>query len=470
MKKIIAFILVAILFAMPVLAGWEEDANIGNVKFTIQKGAVAPVLDGNLDWGYTKIPYTAGDLSYAWDDATIAEEGETIAKGLDFNVYATYDANNLYIFIKADDRYYFNEYEDGDGNAWQGSGVQVSAAAQNDSGTDRLEYGIWRMSTGGALGAVVWGQHPNAKAEFTPEANKNYAVRQDAGYLWYETVIPFNTFLDKDTVADGDVVAFNVVIVQSHPDNPGYIHTQLASGCTGNGKTAENLARITLGGAMAAAPAGFEAPEAAAAGKALVTGATFVDGGGHFGDESAENMFDGDTATKYCAGYGDGHFPFYAVWSYGAPVTAERLIIATANDNAQYPRRMADGWTLSGSNDGSSWNVIYTGLANDYVNTDLQYYGIDIPGNAVPYTYFKLNADKGADSGVIQVSEVVLAGSGGGGEGGGTGGGSDAPDQPVVTAPTTPVPQTGDSAMILVISALLALCGTVVFKKAKSVK
>ena len=463
MKRIFAILLAVFLLTMPVLAGWEEDANIGNVKFTIQKSAAAPVLDGNLDWGYTKIPYTAGDVSYAWDDATIGDAGEGIAKGLKFDIYATYDANNLYVFVKADDRYYFNEYDDGDGNAWQGSGIQVSVSNKDASGDVRLEYGIWRLSTNGSMGAVVWAQNSEAKAEFTPTANTNYVVRQDGGYLWYEAVMPVNTFLDKDAVAEGDVIAFNIVIVQSNPDEPGYIHTQLASGCTGNGKTAENLARITLGGAMANPPAGFETAEAAAAGKAIVGGATFVDGGGHFGDESAEKMFDGDTATKYCAGYGDGHFPFFAVWNYAAPVKAERLLIATANDNAQYPRRMSDGWTLSGSNDGSSWTVIYTGSANDYVNTDFTYYGIDLPGGA-EYTYFKINAADGADSGVIQVSEVVLCGSGGGGS-------APAVDTPVPT-PSTPSTsaQTGDTGMITLALMMIAALGVVILRKKVSVK
>jgi len=132
----------------------------------------------------------------------------------------------------------------------------MNVARQSDSGTDRLEYGIWRKSNDGGLGSVVWSQHPDAKKEFEPTAGQNYAVVLDGGSLWFEGVIPVNTFTDKDALAEGDVIGMAVVIVQSKgaSGEEGYIHTQIASGCTGSGKLAENFAKLTLGGKMAGPP------------------------------------------------------------------------------------------------------------------------------------------------------------------------------------------------------------------------
>lgn len=248
MKKLIVFVLVAVLFTMPVLAGWEEEVNISSVAYTIGAHTVKPVLDGKLDGpgAYTKIAYRSTEISYAWDDNV--PNAEEWAKGLTWELYASYDANNIYVLVAADANHYFNELDDGDGNAWQYSAIQVSIADGADMGTDRLEYGIWRKSNDGGQGGVVWAQHPAAKAEFTPTAGTNYSVGLEGGKLYYETVIPVNTFLNYDTVGEGDVIGLNIVIAQADAENVGHIHTQYSSGCTGDpGKDADRFANITLG-------------------------------------------------------------------------------------------------------------------------------------------------------------------------------------------------------------------------------
>jgi len=139
-------------------------------------------------------------------------------------------------------------------------------------GGDRLEYGIWKNSLDGNLGGVVWAQHPDAQAEFTPTAGENYTVVVEGGRVKYETIVPVNTFLNKAAIAEGEVIGLNIVIVQSKPDDPGYIHTQLASGCTGDpGKDAERFAKLTLGGVMDGPPPPVveeEAPPAVGGGDA----------------------------------------------------------------------------------------------------------------------------------------------------------------------------------------------------------
>jgi hypothetical protein len=255
MKKIIAILLTAMLLVTPVLANWEPEENAGNITATINSYVNKPEINGEIgEYSYTQINYSAGDISYAWDQP----ESEAIAKGLDFQIYATYDANNIYVLIETDADNYYIDAPDGDGNAWQYSVIQMNFAAASDFGTDRLEFGIWKNSTDGELGGVVWAQHPMAN-EFEPAAGTNYTVVANRGRLFYEVVVPFNTFLEKDTVSEGDVIGMCFVMGQSTGDGSGHIHTQYASGCTGGtGKDAELFAKITLGGQMAGPPAEVE--------------------------------------------------------------------------------------------------------------------------------------------------------------------------------------------------------------------
>ena len=257
MKRILAFLLVALLLALPVLAGWQiEPNNVDEggpgVAYTIGRAESAPVL-GQFDTSkYTKITPAAGDMSFAWNDS--ADDAEAMAKGQTYEFYASYDAKNVYTLVIADAKNYFNECDDGDGNSWQFSCIQVSVATADAEGGERLEYGIWRKSNDGGLGAVVWAQgseQGHGKVDFTPEAGKNYTVALKDGKLYYETIIPVNTFLNKDTVAEGEKIGWNIVIAQNTGKDEGHVHTQISSGCTGNGKNAQYFAKLTLGGAIA---------------------------------------------------------------------------------------------------------------------------------------------------------------------------------------------------------------------------
>jgi len=195
---------------------------------------------------------------------------------------------------------------------------------------------------------------------------------------------------------------------------------------------------------------GFATVEAAAAGKSLISGAQFIAGSASFNNEGPENMFDGDTGTKFCAG--KDHMPYWAEWKYDLAYAADRLIIATANDNEGNPRRMCDGWTLSGSNDGSSWNVIYTGKAADYANKNFTFYAIDLPGGA-SYQFYRLYSEVGGDSDVIQLSEVALCGTASALASGGGDTPAPAAAAPAATppAPAPDAPPTSDSVMTYVL-------------------
>ena len=140
-----------------------------------------------------------------------------------------------------------------------------------------------------------------------------------------------------------------------------------------------------------AASEGIKDFNEAAGGKNILLYPLYLDGGDGFNDkEGSASLFDGKTSTKYCT----DQLPYYAEWKYEKAYTAERIILRTANDNKSYPRRMGDGWTLSGSNDGENWTVIYTGSEDDVVNENNMCYYVDLPDNKDAYEFYRLNAEK----------------------------------------------------------------------------
>ena len=87
----------------------------------------------------------------------------------------------------------------------------------------------------------------------------------DGNTLTYETKVAWEDFADEDNTAGKEGLGFNFCLVWSIGEGQDYVHIQLAEGCTGNGKHAENFAQVTLGPAPAASAA---AAPAAASGDA----------------------------------------------------------------------------------------------------------------------------------------------------------------------------------------------------------
>ena len=150
----------------------------------------------------------------------------------------------------------------------------------------------------------------------------------------------------------------------------------------------------------------------------------YIDGGLGFGSadslkESSPSLFvyneDDEDQPKYCMNIGEMG-PYWAEWKYDKAYSINRIIFQTGNDSAASPRRMGDGYTISGSNDGSSWDVIYTGKEMDTDATNYMYYYIDIDPSA-PYQFFRLFSDKAGvpkddggenDRDLIQYSMLIL--------------------------------------------------------------
>ena len=162
--------------------------------------------------------------------------------------------------------------------------------------------------------------------------------------------------------------------------------------------------------AMANSGAGYATLEEAAAsiGKTAVTGTTFVTGSNGNNNEGSENLWDNDTATKFCT----AEFPTQSLAMYANPITVDGIIMATANDNSSYNNRSPFEWAIYVSGDGENWTAIAYGDDTFFEETDFTYYAgtIASPVEGVKYVYFQ---SEGALSGTFQMSEVVLTGTAG---------------------------------------------------------
>ena len=162
--------------------------------------------------------------------------------------------------------------------------------------------------------------------------------------------------------------------------------------------------------AMANSGAGYATLEEAAAsiGKTAVTGTTFVTGSNGYNNEGSENLWDNDTATKFCT----NEFPTQSLAMYANPITVDGIIMATANDNASYNNRSPFEWAIYVSGDGENWTAIAYGDDTFFEETDFTYYAaaLSAPVEGVKYVYFQ---SEGALSGCYQMSELVLTGTAG---------------------------------------------------------
>ena len=161
---------------------------------------------------------------------------------------------------------------------------------------------------------------------------------------------------------------------------------------------------------LANSGAGYATLEEAAAsiGKTAVTDVTFVVGSNGNNNEGSENLWDNDTATKFCT----AEFPTQSLAMYATPITVDGIIMATANDNSTYNNRSPFEWAIYVSGDGENWTAIAYGDDTFFEETDFTYYAaaLSAPVEGVKYVYFQ---SEGALSGTFQMSEVVLTGTAG---------------------------------------------------------
>jgi hypothetical protein len=360
-----------------------------------------------------------------------------------FDVYVGYDAETSTITLDTGRGYEFEE-ESSD-----------YPASQNIFGIGAPQRGLLMM--GEIIGAEAgWGGNPGTGRAAAFDGNPDtffdsadgdsfVGMRMDEEYILTEIrILPRGNLLESHNGAaiwgfEGD--AFNVGIGTLIWQSDAGVEEQewqiipasefIAGANTGftsfafyNSIEHNTVAEIELYGLPADSFAGssgvFFTIEDAAGGREIFKNPEFIIGGPGFGTsednvgEGAANLFDYETGSKYCAMISD-HGPFFAEWKYDEAVIVGRIIIATSNDDEQEPRRMADGWTLSGSDDGENWTVIYTGKGSDVGLINDAFFYVDVDG-ADAFQYFRLDghpegAGMGYDSDIIQVTAFILAGT-----------------------------------------------------------
>lgn len=128
-----------------------------------------------------------------------------------------------------------------------------------------------------------------------------------------------------------------------------------------------------------------------------------ISGTASFANEGPENLFDNDVTTKFCT----NTFPAVVTWELTGAHVVDAVVIATANDNSQYPGRNPATWTLSASQDRTNYVTLFEGKASDLDDVDFTYFLFTF-NNDVAYPYYKLEIS-GPESGtVMQISELVL--------------------------------------------------------------
>lgn len=221
--------------------------------------------------------------------------------------------------------------------------------------------------------------------------------------------------------------------------------------------------------ALTLSAAGAGSAEEAPAEEATTEGANgVIEATEGFANEGADMLFDGDETTKWCLAGTEA----YVIWKTDA-VTATGYEIVTANDNAEYPGRNPGAWTLSGSNDGTTWTAIDV-VENDDILQDANFtpftFVIDTPAE---YNYYKFEVSA-VESGTLQISGLnLLTGSVVASEAPAEEIVGEAVEEPVVEdaveevveAPVAEAPQTFDVAVLAAVSAVLSLAGFAVSKK-----
>jgi len=236
MKKIIAVLLTAVLLAAPVM-GFDQEANFENVNLEFKAYAEKPVIDGILDeFGYAKVDIGAGDISYGGND----DDLKAAAHAMNFDIYASYDADFVYLLVSMDTKFYNN---DGSG-AWDQTGVQFGFANVGDD-ADVFEFMIGRDDSSGELVVTHFTQHMEAD-EFELTPGTDFAIALDGDRLNHEVRIPASAFFTGGKLEEGKQLTTCIVLCQN---NDGYIHVQISSGLS-NGRNIAQFATVTLGAAI----------------------------------------------------------------------------------------------------------------------------------------------------------------------------------------------------------------------------
>lgn len=245
-KSLITAALITAALMLPVSANSIElGSNAEKVTTTIS--AVSdkkPVIDGKIDDGeYAPISFSKDDLMYlGYDDARLAEMKDT-----DVKLYASYDAENVYIGVVVSTPDFVQTSVDG-GNMWQNYCVQLCGATADESDSNsRSELAYSRNSETGDLLFMNWssGYLDGYTADTT---GKDFAVVTKNGVTTYEIAMPAAAF-GADSLKEGGKIGLDITMVFSDDNGPAVI--EWAQGCY-VAKDSTVFAKVTLGEPMKA--------------------------------------------------------------------------------------------------------------------------------------------------------------------------------------------------------------------------
>ena len=122
--------------------------------------------------------------------------------------------------------------------------------------------------------------------------------------------------------------------------------------------------------------------------------------------EGAENLLDGDTATKYCLQH---THTVHVTFRTTEPVTLVGFSVTTGEDTDRYPERNPQTFALYGSTDGVEWEVLrVVGYGHDLLGAEsaTEYaFAIESTGQ---YRYFRFGFNNNE---MMQLSELTLYGA-----------------------------------------------------------
>lgn len=243
MKKTLTLALVMLLtlaLSVPTFAGWIPEEAYYDIAFDVQKATA----EWNPDGVYTPGEYYDIEMNPAWFSvATQNNSDHEEAQNMEnFQLAFSWDENYFYVYAKVNDKNgHDNTFGDNPSGMWTAGMLQICLSDSEHTGTDRLEYGVAITSDTQQLISAVWGDY--LSSGFTPVAGEDYFVTLDGDVLTYEARTPVTAFT---SIPAEEGAVYGVCIVLSWGNGADYIHTQLAEGCTGNGKDAGAFAQITL--------------------------------------------------------------------------------------------------------------------------------------------------------------------------------------------------------------------------------
>lgn len=126
--------------------------------------------------------------------------------------------------------------------------------------------------------------------------------------------------------------------------------------------------------------------------------------------ETADNLLDGDTKTKFC-GPCNEQYHAYVIFQASAPCRLNGYTITTANDNEKYTDRNPKDWKIYGSNDLNTWEVLVS-VSNDTKLEPKNYTAYEYTLDAEiadPYIYYKWEITATHGNVYVQASEFSIS-------------------------------------------------------------